>query len=214
MTEWEGRFYVYALLDSSQKYSKGNKDPNGLSHKPFYIGKGTNSRMHVHLKSEERYNTTHNPMLTEKLREMRIKGITVIAYKIKSFDKEEDAYKFEEELIRHYELSYKGGILTNGGYGKAGGWGNVQNPTYSRMKEGVHNFQVDNPAFTTEKLLILDKRLRELHDQKCLGGAPVESLERLRTLTGYGSERTVYIGVKRLIERKKYKLKVDLKNVY
>lgn len=203
-----GKFYVYALLDTSKKVNNP-RAPKGMRFEPYYIGKGTDSRRHVHIRNAERLNYTHNPKLTEKIRDLIKRGIATEVLVVKYFQKEEEAYEYESELIRIFELWYKGGTLMNGGYGKAGGWGNVQNPTYARMKEGTHNFQQDNPAFSDERVQRLEKRLMELDSRIKSGNKEAFIfLDSLVKYTGYSSKRAVQVGAERIIVRRNFNLMI------
>ena len=91
-------YYVYALIDPRTNL-------------PFYVGKGKNNRMLQHLKE----GSTNGAKKNAKITEIRSAGFEPIAVKLVENMLEEDAYKFEEDIIT--ELGREGidkdGILTN-----------------------------------------------------------------------------------------------------
>jgi hypothetical protein len=94
----ENIYYVYALIDPRTNL-------------PFYVGKGKNNRMLQHLKE----GSTNGAKKNAKITEIRSAGFEPIAVKLVENMFEEDAYKFEEDIIT--ELGREGidkdGILTN-----------------------------------------------------------------------------------------------------
>ena len=93
-------FYVYQYI-------------NPITSLPFYIGKGSGDRKYSHL--NETLETTENKRKYYKIQSLKKLGIDPIIEEIKSFENEEDAYRFETLLIQTY--GRKGydtnGILTN-----------------------------------------------------------------------------------------------------
>lgn len=93
-------FYVYQYVDPRTKI-------------PFYIGKGTKDRKNVHL--FESVETTINMRKFNKIQSIKRSGFEPIVEIVAEFEKEDDAYAFESELIKQY--GRKGidpaGILTN-----------------------------------------------------------------------------------------------------
>jgi hypothetical protein len=93
-------FYVYQYIDPRTR-------------KIFYIGKGSGDRKYDHL--FETLDTTINKRKFYKIKSIRKAGLEPIIEEIQSFDKENDAYAFEEYLIKLYgRKGYdSGGILSN-----------------------------------------------------------------------------------------------------
>lgn len=94
-------YYVYELIDSRVNL-------------PFYVGKGCNDRVYFHLTEQSRAKSD-NPRKYNKIQKIRKDGYEPEIKIVKYFDNEEDAYLYEEELIKKYgRIRYdKGGILTN-----------------------------------------------------------------------------------------------------
>jgi hypothetical protein len=93
-------FYVYQYIDPRTS-------------KIFYIGKGSGDIKYDHLL--ETLETTINKRKFYKIKAIRKTGLEPIIEEIQSFDNENDAYNFEEYLIRLYgRKGYdSGGILSN-----------------------------------------------------------------------------------------------------
>jgi hypothetical protein len=93
-------YYVYMYIDPRDNL-------------PFYVGKGKDNRLKKHL--SETFENTENRRKYAYIQGLRNKGIEPIIKKIKENLSQEDAYEFEEDLIRHYgrkDLDTNG-ILTN-----------------------------------------------------------------------------------------------------
>ena len=114
--------YINTIIEISQRYRQGQDvdnryyvyvylDPRTMS--PFYIGKGTDNRLYVHL--FETYDNTENKKKYAYITGLRNKGFEPIVIKIRDGLLEDDAYSLETTLIRHYGRKGKdpGGILTN-----------------------------------------------------------------------------------------------------
>jgi hypothetical protein len=102
----ERKYYVYAHLDPTSKIAI-NFNPRttfgasvGMTHFPFYIGKGTGDRY-----KDFNWNETH--------RKMRQKIVTPIAIILKDNLTEAEALAFEDKLIDIFGLKVFGGYLTN-----------------------------------------------------------------------------------------------------
>ena len=91
-------YYVYALIDPRTNL-------------PFYVGKGKNNRMLQHLKE----GSTNGIKKNARIAEIRLAGFEPVAVKLAKNMFEEDAYKFEEDVITELgrEDIDKDGILTN-----------------------------------------------------------------------------------------------------
>lgn len=106
----ERKFYIYAHLDTSKKIAT-EKHPIttfaaslGMSHFPFYVGKGTGNRFG----STDR-NETHRKVC-QKLRMM---GRAPETFKIKDSLTESEALQCEAKLIDIFGLLPHRGLLTN-----------------------------------------------------------------------------------------------------
>ena len=94
-------YYVYELIDPRVNL-------------PFYVGKGTGNRVYFHLSEQSRVKSD-NERKFNKIQKIRKEGYEPEIKIVKYFDNEEDAYNYEEVLIKQY--GRKGidnnGILTN-----------------------------------------------------------------------------------------------------
>lgn len=197
----EKEYYVYVLQDSTKKLPK--KDKNGLLFTPFYVGKGLGNRSGVHTYNAEKHNYSHNyKLLNEIVAINKSKGKVIVTIIFRSID-EDAVYELEKSTILFYGLRHKGGILVNASSGKSGGWGAERNPTYNRMNEGSHNFQIANPQLDNPKLINL-KRMIESVDKKGLDVVK----EGWVTKAEYANIKALRIGIFRVIIRNKlpYKL--------
>lgn len=99
------RFYVYAL------YS-----PDGA---PFYVGKGTGSRMHRHaLKCEQK----RNPTKYNTIKNIEAQGLKLDVRVLRWFKLEESAFTYERKIIASIGRKPVGPLtnLTDGGDGTCG----------------------------------------------------------------------------------------------
>jgi len=94
-------YYVYELIDPRVNL-------------PFYVGKGKGNRVYFHL-SEQSRAKSDNFKKFDKIKKIRKEGYEPEVKIVKYFEKENDAYDYEEELIKKYGKRDidKGGILTN-----------------------------------------------------------------------------------------------------
>lgn len=94
-------YYVYELIDPRVNL-------------PFYVGKGKSGRVYFHL-SEKSRAKSDNERKFNKIQKIRKEGYEPEVKIVKYFDDEEDAYDYEEVLIKKYgRIRYEeNGILTN-----------------------------------------------------------------------------------------------------
>src|ERR1035437_1609885 len=101
-------FYVYELIDPR----------NGL---PFYIGKGSNTRMYDHEKNVIKGRIPNrNYFLFNKINKILKSKKSIIYKKLYENLSEKEAFQKESEEIRKYEIKRVGGILCNLSYGGEG----------------------------------------------------------------------------------------------
>jgi hypothetical protein len=94
-------YYVYELIDPRVNF-------------PFYVGKGKGNRVYFHL-SEQSRAKSDNFKKFDKIKKIRKEGYEPEVKIVKYFEDENDAYEYEEELIRTYGRRDidESGILTN-----------------------------------------------------------------------------------------------------
>jgi len=94
-------YYVYELIDPRVNL-------------PFYVGKGKNDRIYFHL-SEKSRARSDNQRKFNKIQKIRERGYEPEIKILKYFDNEDDAYLYEESLIKQYgRIRHdENGILTN-----------------------------------------------------------------------------------------------------
>lgn len=94
-------YYVYELIDPRVNL-------------PFYVGKGKDKRVYFHL-SEKSRAKSDNFKKFDKIKKIRKEGYEPEVKIVEYFENENDAYKYEEELIKKYGKRDidEGGILTN-----------------------------------------------------------------------------------------------------
>ena len=112
-------FYVYIYLNplksGSYIYEKFL-----FEYEPFYVGKGKNNRMFYHLYKQK----STNKLKSNIIEKIRKNNKLPIILKLKEFENENDAFEFEQKLIKLIgRRDLKNGPLsnmTNGGEGKNG----------------------------------------------------------------------------------------------
>ena len=94
-------YYVYELIDPRINL-------------PFYVGKGKGNRVYFHL-SEQSRAKSDNFKKFDKIKKIRKEGYEPQIKIVEYFENENDAYDYEEELIKKYGKRDidEGGILTN-----------------------------------------------------------------------------------------------------
>lgn len=94
-------YYVYELIDPRVNL-------------PFYVGKGKNKRVYFHL-SEKTRAKSENPKKYDKIQKIRKEGYEPEIKIVQYFEDENDAYEYEEKLIKTYGRKDidENGILTN-----------------------------------------------------------------------------------------------------
>jgi len=94
-------YYVYELIDPRVNL-------------PFYVGKGKDNRVYFHL-SEKSRAKSDNERKFNKIQKIRKEGYEPEIKIVQYFENENDAYNYEEQLIKKYgRIRYdEGGILTN-----------------------------------------------------------------------------------------------------
>ena len=101
-------YYVYVYLDP-RKPGKFEYDEFTFDYEPFYIGKGTKSRLLKHLKNEK-----VNPIKINKISKIRSMGLEPIIKKIVENISNEDSLNIEKRLIKSIGRYWKNeGPLTN-----------------------------------------------------------------------------------------------------
>lgn len=121
------KFYTYEL-----------RDPR--THIPFYVGKGSGDRIHIHENSVKNWTTvpmkTHNPHLFNKIKKLLAEGVSVEAVKVFETSSEQEAFEKERELISLYRLQ---GIklcnILDGGEGAVGHRFSHSEETKRKMSE-------------------------------------------------------------------------------
>lgn len=101
-------YYVYVYLDP-RKPGIFKYDEFEFEFEPFYVGKGTKSRLLRHLKNEKT-----NPIKVNKIRKIKSLGLEPIIIKIKDNISNEESLEVEVRLIKSIGRSCKKeGPLTN-----------------------------------------------------------------------------------------------------
>lgn len=91
-------FYVYKLIDPRDG-------------KPFYVGKGKGKR-YSHHEKEAKAGSKHEKC--ERIREILEAGLQVAHEIVKEFEKEQDAYDYEEKIIAEIGLHNLTNIVKGG----------------------------------------------------------------------------------------------------
>jgi hypothetical protein len=101
-------YYVYVYLDP-RKPGKFIYDEFELEYEPFYIGKGTKSRLLRHLKNEK-----VNPIKINKIKKIKSEGLEPIIKKLLDNISNEESLEIEKRLIKSIGRYCKNeGPLTN-----------------------------------------------------------------------------------------------------
>jgi len=87
-------YYVYVYLDP-RKPGKFIYDEFELEYEPFYIGKGTKSRLLRHLKNEK-----VNPIKINKIKKIKSEGLEIIIKKLIDNITNEESLEIEKRLIK------------------------------------------------------------------------------------------------------------------
>jgi len=147
--------YVYVYKDTNKP-----EDPG------FYVGKGTGSRKHAHLKpSVWKYpEKTSNPFLYYKIKSMMESGkkpyVTIIAENIS----DNEAYNIEHDYIKkHGRRFVDGGLLFNISDFKGGAYSGMKRPEWS--DEAIQSFRD-----ACKTLRIYDPSYDELYEQFVVKG--------------------------------------------
>jgi hypothetical protein len=108
------KFYVYALLDERKPgdFSYETEDTViDFNYEPFYIGKGTGSRLTIHEKLAKEQ--SNNNIKDNKIRKIWSEGKKVIKVKVLDQLNEEVALNLEIELIKKIKRKHEDGPLIN-----------------------------------------------------------------------------------------------------
>jgi hypothetical protein len=129
-------YYVYAHMDSSKKVAINYNAATtfaatlGMSHFPFYIGKGQGNRAY-----QINRNETHRK-IKQRLEEY---GREVLVHIIKDKLSEKDAFILEDKLIDAFRLKVYGGYLTNLDEGNRPAERRLLYPDPMKSVDGVEN---------------------------------------------------------------------------
>lgn len=95
-------YYVYVLI-------------NPINNSPFYVGKGKGTRANIHTQTNKKGGYTENPYKDNVIKQILAEGKEPIVEYVFWTEKEEEAYSYEEQLIRTYgrKMYDDNGILTN-----------------------------------------------------------------------------------------------------
>lgn len=144
-----GKFYVYAYLDPRKA---GSFAGGGVTfyHEPFYIGKGSGTRSHSHLKEAERAlldgtktRDLVNPKKLNKIIKIMKVGLTPKIVRIKKGLTEAEALQLEQRLIQAFHPQ---GMLTNS---RTTSWtrGEVYSRRVGGMKPGGVGLRTDTQLY-------------------------------------------------------------------
>jgi len=121
-------FYTYCIIDPD-------------SRQPFYVGKGSGTRMYEHNRVRSRLT---NPLLKNKLCKLYQRGKKPVYEKVLINVSEAEAFQKEKELISYYgRLINHTGILCNlteGGEGNSTAWTNVRRKILSTKMKGKRGY--------------------------------------------------------------------------
>jgi hypothetical protein len=136
------RYYIYILLDDRIK-GDYNNSYSEINYKPFYVGKGDYKTKNKQLRHLSHYNDVilenkvskvnpHKSNTIKKLIELGFKPNFCIIFET---DNEDEAFKVEMGLIKHYGRISDGGMLTNITIGGSGGNTFSNNPRKEEIRE-------------------------------------------------------------------------------
>lgn len=91
-------YYIYVYCNPKFLYKV--KNSANIRYLPFYVGKGKGDRYLSHLKK------SHNRVLNKYIQKMTEENLEPFIYKIKYFENEKEAYKFENSLIKELGVVY------------------------------------------------------------------------------------------------------------
>jgi hypothetical protein len=103
-------YYVYAYLDPRNPGQYDYKDCS-FAYEPFYIGKGTGERCYFH--TYEAKNSDQNTHKLNKIRSILSEGLEPIILIVKNDMIEDDAYQYEESLVRDIGMVPAGPLTNN-----------------------------------------------------------------------------------------------------
>jgi hypothetical protein len=166
-------YYVYVYLDP-RKPGKFKYDEFEFDYEPFYVGKGTKSRLLRHLKEINR-----NPIKISKISKIRNEGKDPIILKILDKLTNEDSLKIEKRLIKKIgRVVNKTGPLTNYTEGGETYLGYKHQEDYlNRLHKPVVKYDLDGNIIGEYKSVKEAGEMNNIHPQTisqiCNGGIKI-----------------------------------------